>query len=88
MNAQINDIIALYKPDKNAGYVRHIYQYRVTVEDIAANPKLALSTDNVVDPDRFSGEYVTYGACYIVGDLPESLTSKREFKEIPWPIKP
>ena len=85
MNAQVDDIIGVKHPDKSTGYRRHIYKYRVTVDDIAAEPGLARDVTNIVNPQRFAGGYWMYGSCYIVGPLPESLTSKREFKEIPWP---
>ena len=35
-----------------------------------------------------AGEGYAVGACCIVGAMPESMTSKPEFKEIPWPLTP
>ena len=58
MHAQINDIIRMKRPDKQAGYEPHIYQYMLN-------------------------GYRVFGACYLIGPLPESVTSRMEFKELP-----
>ena len=83
MHFQIDEIIRIKKPDKKAGYEPHVYQYRVTTEDIEDHPNLSLIDANDVDPERFKGGYLVFGACYIVGALPESVTSRRDFKELP-----
>ena len=83
MHFQVDEIIRIKKPDKQAGYEPHIYWYRVTVDDIKANPSLSLIDENDVEPERFKGGYQVFGACYIVGALPESVTSRTGFKELP-----
>lgn len=35
-----------------------------------------------------TGNGYAVGACCITGAMPESMTSKPEFKEIPWPLTP
>ncbi len=85
LKAQVRDIIDMKRPDKTAPYASHIFSFRVTVDDIAANPELSLIDSNTWKPERYKGDYTHYGACYIVGELPESLTSKRDFKELTWP---
>ena len=55
-------------------YGKHVFQYRSEAR-LGFNGSSELQNCYVV------------GSCCIVGDLPEKVTSKPEFKEIPWPTR-